>query len=303
MKKIIIICLTIILSTCSALAAKYKVNTSGVVKSNKKIVSPTNSTQQTNPYSIYNAQNYINSNSVNKNQIQYIELVMDYSGSMINCIEIAKKAMSSIINQIPTSTYIGFRVFGHDNDGQNPNNNSTIAEVKKIIKKNGKYKVITGYDKCLGVVNGYCSATKQVAPLIQANANSILNGMNSVSIGGSTPLVYGLDRAINQDFVRLDKTTPKKIVLITDGGENCGGDPCEFAKNLMSKRNDIHIDVILVNGMFSSGLNCLAKTTNGKIYKVNNLSNFSTVMIESLNSNVNSTPSNKNSNKYEYYKD
>ena len=304
MKKIITICLiTLLISTCTAFAAKYKVNTSGVVKTNGKVVSPsqTSTPIQTNPYSVYDAQNYTSSNIVNKTQVPYIELVMDYSGSMVNCIEVAKSAMRRIINQIPKTTYVGFRVFGHDNNGLNPNNNNTLAEVKRVVKQNGKYKVVTGHDKCLGTVSGYCSATNQVAPIIQANSNMILSGMNSVSVGGSTPLVYGLDRAIYQDFAKLDTTTPKKIVLITDGGENCGGDPCAFAKTLMSKRKDVHIDVVLVNGWFSNGLSCLAKTTGGKVYKVNDLSNFSTVMVESMNSTPTQTQT--KTNKDAYYRD
>ena len=81
-------------------------------------------------------------------------------------------------------------------------------------------------------------------------------------------MVYALDRAAFQDFANLDTTTPKKIVLITDGGENCGGDPCAFAKNLMKKRSDIHIDVVLVssNSKYLSGL---SSTTGGHFYNVN----------------------------------
>ncbi|MBQ3047659.1 MAG: hypothetical protein IJD48_01435, partial [Clostridia bacterium] len=108
-------------------------------------------------------------------------------------------------------------------------------------------------------------------------------GMNSVDIGGATPLVYALERTVNQDFVGLDRVYPKKIVLITDGGENCGGDPCEFAKKLMQQRNDVHIDVVLVSGFFSK-LSCLADITGGKMYRVNNFSKLSNVLVESMTS-------------------
>ena len=280
MKKFIILFLIlVVISSCTAFAAKYKVNTSGVVKNNGKVVSPVINTA--NPYNVYNAQNYVSSNTVNANSVSTIELVMDYSGSMSNWIEQAKQAMGQIISQIPSSTNVGFRVFGHDNFGANPNNNATLATVKKVVKKNGKYKVMTQSDTTIGSTSGYCSATSQVAPIMKANSGNILNGMNSVSVGGATPLVYALDRAVNQDFAGLDKSYSKKIVLVTDGGENCGGDPCAFAKKLMSQRNDVHIDVVLVSGWFSK-LSCLADTTGGKMYKVNNLSNFSTVLTQSM---------------------
>lgn len=297
MKKALITSLIIVLlSTCAAFAAKYKVNTSGVVKNNGKVVSPTVNT--TNPYNVYNSSNYVSSNTVNSTQVGTIELVMDYSGSMSNWITQAKQAMSQIIAQIPSTTKVGFRVFGHDNFGSNPNNNATLATVKKIVKQNGKYKVTTQTNTTIGSTSGYCAATAQVAPIMSANSNNILNGMNSISVGGATPLVYALDRSVNQDFAGLDRSSAKKIVLITDGGENCGGDPCAFAKNLISQRNDVHIDVVLVSGWFSK-LSCLADTTGGKLYKVNNLSNFSTVLIESMTTAPTQVP--VQTQQYEYY--
>ncbi|MBR1942750.1 hypothetical protein IJ843_03325 [bacterium] len=297
MKKALITSLIIVLlSTCAAFAAKYKVNTSGVVKNNGKVVSPTVNT--TNPYNVYNSSNYVSSNTVNSTQVGTIELVMDYSGSMSNWITQAKQAMSQIIAQIPSTTKVGFRVFGHDNFGSNPNNNATLATVKKIVKQNGKYKVTTQTNTTIGSTSGYCAATAQVAPIMSANSNNILNGMNSISVGGATPLVYALDRAVNQDFAGLDRSYAKKIVLITDGGENCGGDPCAFAKNLISQRNDVHIDVVLVSGWFSK-LSCLADTTGGKLYKVNNLSNFSTVLTESMTTAPTQVP--VQTQQYEYY--
>ena len=283
MKKFLALIIILIgLTTCSAFAAKYKVNTSGVVKSNGKVVSPSIS-NPANPYNVYNASSYVATNKVNSSQVGTIELVMDYSGSMSNWITQAKIAMSQIISQIPTSTKVGFRAFGHDNFGSNPNSTTTLANVKKIVKKNGKYQVVSQTNPTLGSTTGYCAATAQVAPIMRANSNNILSGMNSIGIGGATPLVYALDRAVNQDFAGMDRNYAKKIVLITDGGENCGGDPCAFAKNLMSQRNDVHIDVVLVSGWFSK-LSCLADTTGGKMYKVNNLSSFSTVLTESMTS-------------------
>lgn len=299
MKKIIILLLISIIATGSAFAAKYKVNTSGVVKNNGKVVSP--SMDMTSPYNVYNASNYVSSNTVNENPVSTIELVMDYSGSMSNWIIQAKQAMSKIIAQIPSSTNVGFRVFGHDNFGANPNSNNTLAEVKKIVKKNGKYKVVSQQDKTIGSVSGYCSATAQVAPITRANPTNLLNGMNSVSIGGATPLVYALDRAINQDFANMSKDYSKKIVLITDGGENCGGDPCAFAKKLISQRTDVSIDVVLVSGWFNSKLSCLADTTGGKMYRVNNLSDFSTVLTQSMTAKPREIPV-QNQQQYEFIK-
>ena len=265
------------IATTTVFAAKYTISKSGTVKNQagQTITSPANSVNQ-NFFNNYTAANYVNNNVVNENQVGMIEIVMDFSGSMSNWITVAKRSMTAIVAQIPSSTQIGFRVFGHDSDGSNPTSIHTLQDVKKIVKNGNKFTVVTERSP-LGTTRGACSATKQVAPIIAANSNSILYGMNSVDIGGATPLVYALDRAAYQDFANYDTTTPKKIVLITDGGENCGGDPCAFARALMRKRSDIHIDVVLVSS-YSKSLSCLASTTGGHLYNVDNLGDFTTTM-------------------------
>lgn len=287
MKKRIILLLSLLIAT-AAFAATYKVNTSGVVTSSGKTVSaPANSTTQ-NYYNNYNAQNYVVSNMVNTEPVGIIEIVMDYSGSMANWIGVAKMSMSSIVSQIAPTTQLGFRVFGHDSYGNNPKG-GVVQEVKRMVKKGNKVTVVTQKGP-VGSISGACSATQQVAPINQANASLLLSGMNSVDIGGATPMVYALDRTVYQDFANFDTVTPKKIVLITDGGENCGGDPCEFAKRLMQKRSDVHIDVVLVSS-YSKALTCLATTTGGHFYNINNLSDFSTVINKSIQSQPNPTAS------------
>ena len=270
-------------TTAVVFAAKYTINTSGTVKNQagQTITSPANSVNQ-NYFNNYTAANYVNNNVVNQDQVGMIEIVMDFSGSMSNWIAVAKRRMTAIVAQIPASTKIGFRVFGHDSDGSNPTSIHTLQDVKKIVKNGNKFTVVTEKSP-IGTTRGACSATKQVAPIIAANSNSILYGMNSVDIGGATPLVYALDRAAYQDFAIYDTTTPKKIVLITDGGENCGGDPCAFARNLMKKRSDIHIDVVLVSS-YSKSLSCLASTTGGHLYNINNLSDFTNTMTKTIQS-------------------
>jgi len=268
-------------TTITCFAAKYKVNTSGTVRtqSGQVVSSPANSVNQ-NYYSNYQANTYVQNNQVNDIQTGTVEIVMDYSGSMANWINVAKRSMSAIVNQISPNVRLGFRVFGHDYNGKNNYTGSTVQEVKKIVKKGNKLSVVTERS-AVGHTSGACGATQQVSPLLSANANNLISGMNSVDIGGSTPMVYALDRAVNQDFKGLDTISAKKIVLITDGGENCGGDPCAFARKLMQKRSDIHIDVVLVSS-YSKSLMCLSNLTGGHFYTVDNLSEFSNVLTNSI---------------------
>ena len=41
--------------------------------------------------------------------------------------------------------------------------------------------------------------------LTQASASSLIAGMNLAQIGGSTPMVYGMQRAVAEDFGGFDR--------------------------------------------------------------------------------------------------
>lgn len=298
MKKALL-CL-IILSSCSLAvsAASYKINAGG------KVTSPAGTIQQKSSiiteqdiYKNYNATTYVNTKQVQQNPVGTIDIVMDYSGSMAYWISAAKNSMAMIVSQLPSNTKVGFRVFGHDS-GINPYT-PVIGKIKSIAKdSNGKYKVSAVQHSYLGDVSGSCSATSQIVPVIQYNASSLINGMNSVNIGGATPLTLALQQAVSVDFKNMGITSPKKIILITDGGETCGGDPCAFARQLASMRKDITIDVVLVSS-HSRELACLSTATGGKFYNIQDVPTFTRVLSESLQ-NVESVPETQYEQKYEF---
>ncbi len=258
--------------------------TTYTIKDNGKVYSSSGTQIQsrtTNYYNTYTPNNYVSTNAVRKGTADAIEIVMDFSGSMVDWIDIAKLTMTSVVAQISPQTLVGFRVFG-----QNTNKAAT-GQVQSIVStkdKKGKtvYKALTG--KHL-TQSGACSATEQVSSVAPADASRLIAGMNTVDIGGSTPMVLGLQKAAYGDFSHLTENMKKKIILITDGGENCGGDPCYFAKTLMRQRSDITIDVILVASN-SNRLQCVTKATNGNFYKTKNLGDFSKTLVQSMTTDV-----------------
>ena len=280
-KKIFLILAVMSLFSMAAFAAKYKVNSGGKVTGpNGKVQQNSVLTNTYNPYNNYSSQRYTASRQVLVQKIDNIDIVMDYSGSMLFWISEAKRSMAAIISQLPVSTKIGFRVFGHD--GCSNPYHPVMAKVKNIVQnKDGKYKVTAANSSYLGNTAGSCSATKQVAALASNNTSGLLQGMNSVDVGGSTPLTLALDQAVTYDFAGIPLTQQKKIILITDGGENCGGDPCAFASALIKQRRDIVIDVLLVSSS-SKALRCLSDTTGGKFYNAEDVNSFTSTLTESM---------------------
>ena len=304
MKKSILLLLLLSFIGLSAYGAKYKVNTGGKVTSETGQVQNSGNTVK-NVINNFQASPYVASRQANKEGVGIINIVMDYSGSMYDRIQAAQMYMTAIVQQLPSNTKIGFRVFGHDG-GNNPYT-PVLGKVKNVIqKKDGKYKVQTAKSSYLGSTSGSCSATSQVAKVETSNPSALYNGMRSVGIGGSTPLTLALEQAVNNDFLGMDNTTPKKIILITDGGENCGGDPCAFAKNLMAKRKDIIIDVVLVSS-YSRSLTCVSSLTGGKFYNPIDVPSFMNVLSESMQEPADNVPvpqENKQPDQqYEFIKD
>lgn len=305
MKKLLILLCLISICSVTAIGAKYKVNTGGqVVSPNGSVQNSSNVLQPkqvSDIYSNYYQQSYVENKQVNVNPVGTIDIVMDYSGSMAYWIEVAKRSMATIVSQLPQNTKVGFRVFGH-NGGNNPYS-PVLNKVKCVTKnKKGKYVVATETSSYLGKTSGSCSATSQIVPVIAYNALNLLNGMNSVQVGGSTPLTLALEQAVKTDFGKMDNTSAKKIILITDGGENCGGDPCAFARQLVAQRKDIIIDVVLVSSN-SKALVCLADTTGGKFYNTSDVASFTRVLNETLNSapsDTNTTSEAEQQQEYEF---
>ena len=77
-----------------------------------------------------------------------------------------------------------------------------------------------------------CNDTKLEIPFSKNNLEAIKDKIKNLSPKGTTPIAHSLVEAAN-DF----PNTPgvNMIILITDGVEECGGDPCEAARKLKEK--------------------------------------------------------------------
>ncbi len=148
----------------------------------------------------------------------------------------------AVLNTMPPSKLIGLRTIGVSFDGaiaaflQNPDE--------------------------------LCKSTKLVAPIRSNNIDYIKTSLDSIFPLGTTPLTYSLNLAINYDFSRSVQL--KHIILVTDGGESCNGDPCKYIRELMQTRKDIKIDIIAigVSGDDFAQLKCLSDNTFGSIINI-----------------------------------
>lgn len=172
--------------------------------------------------------------------ITQIVLIFDASNSMWGQIdgkakiEIAREAMNELLKEFEAkpNIYLGLRIYGH----LNKRCDNSVLEIK------------IGKD----------------------NAKTIKEKIADIKPLGKTPIAYSLQMCA-EDF---DKNLPGKkvVILVTDGLESCGGNPC-VAAGLLKKAgiiSKIHVVGFGLKENELSSLDCIAKPFDGKVIGANN---------------------------------
>lgn len=204
-------------------------------------------------YSVYSPQNF----KMQSDEGERILFIMDFSNSMSEYLDGRRKVdlmidtMLEILPKINPNTSVGLRVYGH---------------------KMG----FTAMDAC--------RASSLLVPVSKGNTFQIADSLNSTHPRGMTPITYSLKQAVKNDF--LGFSGKKRIILLTDGGENCDESPCEYAMELIKVRKDINIDVIAFNIDDEDDLQqleCAALVTSGKFYTANTAAELAKSISNSIN--------------------
>jgi len=214
-----------------------------------------NQIQAESGYKVFSQKNTDEINA--DNYSEKILFIVDFSNSMNEYLNGKKKidtainVLSSIISKLNPNICTGLRVYGHK----------------------GSFNQLLG-----------CTASELINPIISNNQKNIYNSLSKIRATGWTPITYSLKKAVIYDFSGI--SGQKRIILLTDGGENCNESPCEYAIKLISERNDIKIDVIafaINDEEANKQLKCTALATSGKFYKANNSESLMKSLERSLN--------------------
>jgi hypothetical protein len=81
----------------------------------------------------------------------------------------------------------------------------------------------------------YCYDTKREIAFARGNADQMGMRLESLHPYGVSPIAYALSQAAEEDFENEAKYA-YSIILITDGGESCGGDMCKVANDLLQRK-------------------------------------------------------------------
>lgn len=135
-----------------------------------------------------------------------------------------------------------------------------------------------------GETNGCSDIALKVAPAPD-NTVPILNALRDLLPNGRTPLAESVARAAEALKFRQRAAT---IVLLTDGEESCGGDPCKLAERLRREGVRTQVHVIDYKAKFGADWRgtlqsrCLAETTGGRYVAVNSTKELVAALRETL---------------------
>jgi hypothetical protein len=174
--------------------------------------------------------------------IMNVVIVLDASAGMADetpsgtRMDLAKTALSQYVESLPPGTNVGLLLYGH---------RGSRAESDKA-------------ESCAAIDLVY-----RVGPMDRAILKAMINSAPSV---GWAPVAGSL-LAAQQAFAGREMQT-NRILLITSGGDNCGGDPCQVAKEMRQSGVATTIDVIGLNLDYAAiePLQCVANTTGGLYY-------------------------------------
>ncbi len=151
------------------------------------------------------------------------------------------------------------------------------GEAKISIAKSVISDIVTGWDKSIPLgltVYGHrqksaCDDIELLQETSKINTPVLLEKVRKIRPKGKTPLSAAVIMAANS---MQYKTKKSSVILISDGRETCGLDPCEVGKKLNHQGLDFSAHVISfdIADEDTAGLRCLAKETGGLFLQAKN---------------------------------
>ncbi|WP_256753907.1 VWA domain-containing protein [Mesorhizobium sp. Mes31] len=177
-------------------------------------------------------------------------IILDASGSMWAQIdgkpklEIARESLRTVLQSTPDDEEIGFMAYGHREKGS-------------------------------------CDDIQLIVPPQAGSASAISAAADSLKFLGKTPLTAAVKQAAEALKYTEDKAT---VVLITDGLETCGGDPCALGKELEASGVDFTADVVGFGLTADEGkqIACLADNTGGKYIQASDEKALQDALVETV---------------------
>ena len=179
-----------------------------------------------------------------------VQLIVDSSGSMGEEIEpgetrvqAAKGALNDVIDILPTNPGInvGLRIYGHE--GNNTQAGRPVS----------------------------CQSSELVVPMAGVDKDALRSEVDGIEPVGWTPIALSLNRAA-ADFPAASDTVKNAVILVTDGLETCGGNPCTASRNLITGDGQVvtHVIGFALREDERANLQCIVDESGGLLLGADN---------------------------------
>lgn len=153
-----------------------------------------------------------------------------------------------------------------------------------------------------------CDDSRLEVPFGKDNYNLIKNKLLTVVPRGTSPIAYSLEQAVN-DFTPCEHCR-NVIILITDGIEECDGDPCMSSLKLQKSGIVLRPFIIGIGTNFEKAFDCVGtyfdatsedKFTDALNVVISRVLNPTTCQVNLLDANLRPTETNINMTFYDNY--
>jgi hypothetical protein len=166
-------------------------------------------------------------------------------------IEIAKKVLTDLVEEMPDNTAMGFIAYGHRFD----------------------YKL------------KQCGDMELMNPLGHFNRKNVASAFRFVTPKGQTPIADTLLESAN--WLEEHKGENTTLVLITDGVESCDGDPCAAASTLKDAgiSTKIHVVGFDLSADERARVECISSNGDGRYFDARDAAEL-TVALEEVKKDI-----------------
>jgi hypothetical protein len=190
------------------------------------------------------------------------EIILDSSGSMAEeiapgqtRIAAAKQVMTDVIDSLPTKPGInvGLRVYGHK--GNNTQSGKNVS----------------------------CQSSELKVPIEGVDKEKLQAQVDAYEPVGWTPIALSLQQA-QSDFPAASDDVRNAVILVTDGLETCGGNPCTASRQLVNSAGEVvtHVIGFALTDEERSNLQCIVDESGGLLLGAGNAQELSDALFKVL---------------------
>ncbi len=177
-----------------------------------------------------------------------ILFILDASNSMWGQVEgkpkidVARQALAALLSDLPADTRVGLMAYGHRRAGD-------------------------------------CSDVELLAPVGALEPKALVKRVEEITPQGKTPLAASLEAA-KAAFGPGMKEDNRNVILISDGVETCGGEPCKAAADLAAAGigTRIHVVGFDLSAEEKAALDCIAREGHGKYVTADTVADLSSAV-------------------------